>query len=152
MRLSKRGEYGLRAMIDLATWEKETGRGIAQIREISEREKIPPKFLEQILLTLKNAGLLHSKMGIGGGYYLAKAAGEISLGQIIRVLDGPVAPIRCVSQMAYESCGCPDEEACGLRLVMFDVRNAMTNILDNTSLADVADRIEKVRLIRNQPQ
>ena len=85
-------------------------------------------------------------MGVGGGYYLAKAAGEISLGQIIRVLDGPVAPIRCVSQMAYESCGCPDEEACGLRLVMFDVRNAMADILDNTSLADVADRIEKVRV------
>ena len=151
MRLSKRGEYGLRAMIDLATWEIETGRGIVQIKEIAEREKIPAKFLEQILLTLKNAGLLHSKMGIGGGYYLAKAAGEISLGQIIRVLDGPVAPIRCVSQMAYESCGCPDEEACGLRLVMFDVRNAMANILDNTSLADVTDRIETVRSIRKQP-
>ncbi|OGO31705.1 MAG: Rrf2 family transcriptional regulator [Chloroflexi bacterium RBG_16_54_18] len=148
MRLSKRGEYGLRAMIDLATWEMETGRGIVQIKEIAEREKIPAKFLEQILLTLKNAGLLHSKMGVGGGYYLAKTAREISLGQIIRVLDGPVAPIRCVSQMAYESCGCPDEEACGLRLVMFDVRNAMANILDNTSLAEVADRIEKVRSTR----
>ena len=135
-------------MIDLATWEMETGRGIVQVKEIAEREKIPAKFLEQILLTLKNAGLLHSKMGIGGGYYLAKAAGEISLGQIIRVLDGPIAPIRCVSQMAYESCGCPDEEACGLRLVMFDVRNAMANILDNTSLAEVADRIEKVRSTR----
>src|SRR4030065_1978994 len=129
MRLSKRGEYGLRAIMDLATWEMETGRGIVQIKEIAERAKIPPKFLEQILLTLKNAGLLHSKMGVGGGYYLAKAAREISLGQIIRVLDGPIAPIRCVSQMAYESCGCPDEEACGLRLVMFDVRNAMANIL-----------------------
>ena len=144
MRLSKRGEYGLRAMIDLATWEMETGRGIVQIKEIAEREKIPAKFLEQILLTLKNAGLLHSKMGIGGGYYLAKPAGEISLGQIIRVLDGPIAPIRCVSQMSYETCGCPDEEACGLRLVMFDVRNAMANILDNTSLAAVAGRIESV--------
>jgi Rrf2 family protein len=148
MRLSKRGEYGLRAMIDLATWEMETGRSIVQIKEIAEREKIPAKFLEQILLTLKNAGLLHSKMGVGGGYYLAKTADEISLGQIIRVLDGPVAPIRCVSQMAYESCGCPDEEACGLRLVMFDVRNAMANILDNTSLADVGERIESVLLAR----
>lgn len=145
MRLSKRGEYGLRAMIDLATWESETGRGMVQIKEIAEREKIPAKFLEQILLTLKNAGLLHSKMGIGGGYYLARPASEITLGQIIRVLDGPIAPIRCVSHMAYESCGCPDEEACGLRLVMFDVRNAMAGILDNTSLTDVAGRIEAVR-------
>src|SRR4030067_3537468 len=124
MRLSKRGEYGLRAMIDLATWEMETGRGIVQIKEIAEREKIPAKFLEQILLTLKNAGLLHSKMGVGGGYYLAKTAREISLGQIIRVLDGPVAPIRCVSQMAYESCGCPDEQTCGLRLRLGGWRHA----------------------------
>jgi Rrf2 family protein len=111
-----------------------------QIKEISQREQISPKFLEQILLTLKNAGLLHSKMGVGGGYYLARPASEITLGQIFRVLDGPVAPIKCVSQMAYESCGCPDEETCGLRLAMSDVRNAIAGILDNTSLADVTKR------------
>jgi Rrf2 family protein len=116
-----------------------------QIKEISEREQISPKFLEQILLTLKNAGLLHSKMGVGGGYYLAKPANEITLGQIFRVLDGPVAPIKCVSQMAYEPCGCPDEETCGLRLAMSDVRNAIANILDNTSLADVAKRQAAIR-------
>ena len=111
-----------------------------QIKEISQREHISSKFLEQILLALKNAGLLHSKMGVGGGYYLARPASEITLGQIFRVLDGPVAPIRCVSQMAYESCGCPDEDACGLRMVMGDVRNAIANILDHTSLADVTRR------------
>ena len=116
-----------------------------QIKEISQREQIPPKFLEQILLTLKNAGLLHSKMGIGGGYYLARPSGEITLGQIFRVLDGPVAPIKCVSQMAYESCGCPDEETCGLRLVMSDVRNAVADILDTTSLADVTKRQGLIR-------
>jgi len=116
-----------------------------QIKEISQREHISPKFLEQILLTLKNAGLLHSKMGVGGGYYLARPAGEITLGQIFRVLDGPVAPIKCVSQMAYESCGCPDEETCGLRLVMSDVRNAISDILDHTSLANVAQRQNSVR-------
>ncbi len=96
------------------------------------------KFLEQILLTLKNAGLLHSKMGIGGGYYLARPADQISLGHIVRILDGPLAPVRCVSQMAYEPCGCPDEQTCGLRLVMQDVRNAIAGILDHTTLADVA--------------
>ncbi len=96
-----------------------------QIKEISLREQISTKFLEQILLTLKNAGMLHSKMGVGGGYYLAKPASEITLGQIFRVLDGPIAPIKCVSHMAYEPCGCPNEETCGLRLVMGDVRNAM---------------------------
>ena len=146
MRLSKRGEYGLRAMITLA--ESTSGGDspvMMQIKEISQREQISSKFLEQILLTLKNAGLLHSKMGVGGGYYLARSAGEITLGQIFRVLDGPVAPIKCVSQMAYESCGCPDEETCGLRLVMSDVRNAIADILDNTSLADVMQRQTDIR-------
>jgi Rrf2 family protein len=145
MRLSKRGEYGLRAMIDLATWETENG--LIQIKEIADREQIPSKFLEQILLNLKNAGLLHSKMGVGGGYYLARPASEISLGQIVRVLDGPLAPIRCVSQMAYETCGCPDEATCGLRLVMLEVRNAIADILDNTTLADVEGKMDAARAL-----
>ena len=118
---------------------------VVQIRDISEREKIPAKYLEQILLSLKNAGLLHSRMGVGGGYYLARPPAEITLGQIFRVLDGPLAPIRCVSQMSYEPCGCPDEQTCGLRLVMGDVRSAISQILDHTSLADVAKRQEAVR-------
>ncbi|MBN1146064.1 MAG: Rrf2 family transcriptional regulator [Anaerolineales bacterium] len=147
MKLSKRGEYGLRAMIDLATalkWQSNNGE-VVQIKEIAQRQRIPAKFLEQILLTLKNAGLLHSRMGAGGGYYLGKPANEISLGQIVRVLDGPLAPVRCVSQMAYESCGCPDEQHCGLRLVMLDVRNAIADILDNTTLAEVIERVDLAR-------
>src|SRR5690349_14338192 len=144
MRLSKRGEYGLRAMITLAESAPDA-HAMMQIKDISEREQISPKFLEQILLTLKNAGFLHSKMGVGGGYYLAKPASEITLGQIFRVLDGPVAPIKCVSQMAYEPCGCPDEQTCGLRLVMSDVRNAIADILDNTSLAEVTQRQADIR-------
>src|SRR5512139_946042 len=146
MRLSKRGEYGLRAMITLAEPAKNSSSPVMmQIKDISQREQISPKFLEQILLTLKNAGLLHSKMGVGGGYYLARPASEITLGQIFRVLDGPVAPIKCVSQMAYEPCGCPDEQTCGLRLAMGDVRNAIAGILDNTSLADITKRQNKLR-------
>ena len=152
MRLSKRGEYGLRAMIDLAEAFRNSPNGsseasgrVVQIKDIAEREKIPAKFLEQILLTLKNAGLLHSKMGIGGGYYLAHPPESITLGHIVRVLDGPLAPIRCVSQMAYEPCGCPDEEACGLRLTMLDVRNAIAGVLDHTNLANVLDRIATTR-------
>jgi Rrf2 family protein len=148
MRLSKRGEYGLRAMIELATWDQEhPGEHLVQIKDLAKRQKIPAKFLEQILLSLKNAGLLQSKMGVGGGYYLARSASEISLSQIVRVLDGPLAPIRCVSQMAYEPCGCPDEKTCGLRMVMSDVRNAIAEILENTSLADVAGRVEKARIL-----
>jgi len=146
MRLSKRGEYGLRAMIMLAgTPHENAPLPVVQIKEISEREKISSKFLEQILLSLKNAGMLHSKMGVGGGYYLARPPSEITLGQIFRVLDGPVAPVKCVSQMAYEPCGCPDEATCGLRLVMGDVRQAIVDILDNTSLAAVSARQEAVR-------
>jgi Rrf2 family protein len=125
--------------------QKSAAPQMLQIKEIAQREQISTKFLEQILLTLKNAGVLHSKMGVGGGYYLARPAKEITLGQIFRVLDGPVAPIKCVSQMAYEPCGCPDEETCGLRLAMGDVRNAIADILDNTSLADVIKRQSTVR-------
>jgi Rrf2 family protein len=141
MRLSKRGEYGLRAMMVLATPTADGKTPIIQIREIADREQMPAKFLEQILLALKNAGLLHSRMGVGGGYHLAKPPADISLGQIVRVLDGPLAPVKCVSQMAYEPCGCPDEATCGLRLVMGEVRNAIADLLDGTSLADVTKRV-----------
>ena len=140
MKLSKRGEYGLKAMIDLASQDEPTG--VLQIKDIAERQQIPVKFLEQILLSLRNAGLLHSRAGVGGGYHLAKSPADITLGQIVRVLDGPLAPIRCVSHMAYERCMCPDEETCGLRLAMLDVRNAIADILDRTTLADVATRVE----------
>ena len=143
MRLSKRSEYGIRALINIASREEHE---MARIKEIADEEKISAKFLEQILLTLKNTGLLQSKPGRGGGYYLGKPAKSISLGQIIRILDGPLAPIRCVSETAYEPCGCPDEENCGLRLVMFDVRNAIAGILDNTTLADVVRRVDQNHL------
>lgn len=137
MRLSKRGEYGLRAMIRLA---QQTSGEVTQLKHIAAQEHIPIKFLEQIMLSLKNAGLLHSKSGIGGGYSLAKPADTITLGRIIRILDGPLAPINCVSQIAYEPCNCPDESTCKLRAVMNDVRTAMSDILDDTTLADVAVR------------
>lgn len=142
MRLSKRGEYGIRAMLTLANADPDTE--LIQSKDISERELIPAKYLEQILLALKNAGLIGSKMGVGGGYHLAKPADEITLGHIIRVLDGPLAPIRCVSQMAYEPCGCPDEETCGLRLAMFDVRNAIAEVLDNRTLADITAQVRQI--------
>ncbi len=140
MRLSKRSEYGLRAMIDLTSWSK-TAKYV-QLKDIAERENIPVKFLEQIMLSLKNAGMINSRMGIHGGYYLAKRPDQISLGSIIRVLDGPLAPIRCVSQTAYEPCSCPDEATCGLREVMFQVRNSIADILDNRMLSDVAHQMK----------
>ena len=139
MRLSKRSEYGIRAMLKLATHGSEEH---VNLKEIADEESIPIKFLEQIFLSLKNTGLLHSKSGRGGGYYLGKPADQIIVGQIVRILDGPLAPINCVSETSYEPCSCPDEAQCGLRLVMFDVRNAIASILDNTTLADVLKRIE----------
>ncbi len=143
MKLSKRGEYSLRAMIHLAS--QTSGFSIVRVKDIAEAEDIPVKFLERILHTMKNAGLLRSKVGVGGGYYLAKPPSEIILGDIIRVIDGPLAPISCVSQTAYEPCGCRDEETCGLRLVMLDVRNAIAAILDNTTLEDVTRRVQEAR-------
>jgi Rrf2 family protein len=138
MKLSKRGEYGLKAVIALAkSWSLRTA---LPIKDIAAHEQIPSKFLEQILLTLKNAGVLQSKVGASGGYYLARPPDAITLGQIVRILDGPLAPIRCVSRTAYERCVCFDENTCGLRLVMLDVRNAIADILDHTTLADVIAR------------
>jgi Rrf2 family protein len=146
MRLSKRGEYGVRAMIRLAeAYQPGSDPVLLQIKEISRIENIPGKYLEQILLALKNAGLLNSKMGIGGGYYLARPPAQITLSQVVRTLDGPLAPIRCVSQMAYEPCDCPDERTCGLRMAMGDVRDAIANILENTTLEDVYVRVTKAR-------
>lgn len=138
MRLSKRGEYGIRSMLYLAKNSK-PGE-LIQLKQIAAKENIPTKYLEQILLALRHAGLLHSRMGIGGGYYLARSAGNISLGQIVRTLDGTLAPVNCVSQTAYEPCDCPNEKTCGLRLAMLDVRNSISSVLDNTSLGDVVSR------------
>jgi Rrf2 family protein len=143
MKLTKRGEYGLKALIDLAA--QEDPQAATQIKDIAQRQQIPVKFLEQILLMLKNAGMLRSRAGVGGGYYLAKLPAEITLGQIVRVLDGPLAPISCVSQMAYERCVCEDEATCGLRLTMLDVRNAIADILDHTTLADVSTRVQRAQ-------
>ena len=138
MKISKRGEYGLRAMIDLAL-ARELGRDLVQLSELAESEKIPLKFLEQILLALKEGGFLESIRGKYGGYRLARPAKEIYMGQLVRYLDGPLAPISCVSQTAYQRCSCPDETHCGLRMLMLDVRNAITGVLDRYTLANVAE-------------
>ncbi len=151
MRLSKRGEYGLRAMIDLASWSVD--RKAIQLKDIADRENIPIKFLEQIMLALKNGGLVNSRMGVNGGYYLAQPVEAITLGHIIRILDGPLAPIRCVSQTAYEPCNCPDEKSCGLRKVMFRVRNAIADILDNQTLAEVVHNQQQATpILKEKPK
>jgi len=138
MRLTKRGEYALRALIDLGIAQS-VGRGMLQIGELARHQNIPIKFLEQILVTLKEAGYLESKRGKQGGYLLAKPLDKITIGEVVRLLDGPLAPIPCVSQNFYARCSCPDETHCGLRMLMLDVRNAIADILDRYTLAQTVE-------------
>lgn len=138
MKLSKRGEYALRALIDLGM-AREAGRELVALGEIAAKEHIPLRFLEQIFLQLREAGYVEAKRGKFGGYYLKAPPDTISMGQVVRLIDGPLAPIGCVSQTAYEKCSCPDEEHCGLRMLMLDVRNSIAGILDQFSLAQVVE-------------
>jgi Rrf2 family protein len=134
--LSNKAKYGLKAMIHLAGAD-----GIALAANIAQDNNIPRKFLDAILLELTKAGLLTSKKGKGGGYQLARPADAITAGQIIRILDGPLAPIACASRTAYRPCtDCGDVEACAIRDVMLDVRDAMALILDRTSIAAMRTR------------
>jgi Rrf2 family protein len=138
MKLSKRGEYALRALIDLGI-ASELGWPMLQVSELATKEKLPVKFLEQIFTQLKAAGYVVSKRGKFGGYSLARPMKQIKFGAVIRLIDGPLAPIRCVSQTSYARCSCPDEVHCGLRMLMLDVRNAITAMLDRHTLADIVE-------------
>ncbi|MDH4152571.1 MAG: Rrf2 family transcriptional regulator [Nitrospira sp.] len=138
MKLSKKSEYGLRALIELASTH---GKATLQRQEIAARQHIPIEFLEQILLMLKRAGLVSSRRGIKGGYALIKQPKDITLGQVIRILDGPLAPISCVSKTAYQKCNdCPyaNKPRCPVQQAMGTVRDAIAGILDHYSLADFA--------------
>jgi Rrf2 family cysteine metabolism transcriptional repressor len=134
MKLSKRGEYGLRALQDLA---RHHGEEPVSNKELAERNNIPARFLEQILLTLKHGRIVRSRKGPQGGYTLARSPEEINLAEIVRLLDGPLAPIGCASETAYEPCGCPDMENCGLRRVMREVRDVVAEMMESTTLADL---------------
>jgi Rrf2 family protein len=133
--LTKKGKYGLKAMVHFAGLAP---GDLAQVQETANSNSIPKKFLDQILSELRNAGLVFSKKGKGGGYALARPAHLISVGQIVRVLDGPLAPIQCASVTAHRSCAdCGDEHACSVRLMMIKARNAVADVLDNHMLADM---------------
>jgi Rrf2 family protein len=138
--ISKKAKYGLKALLMLAG---EYDKGPILIADIATSQFIPKKFLELILLELKKHGLLQSKKGKGGGYFLAKHPESITLGQVIRFMDGPIALVPCVSQTAYMKCDdCLDEATCGIRIVMKEVRDVMGIILDGTTLADVIRKVE----------
>jgi len=141
--ISKRTQYGLKAILHLAS---RYGKGPVLIASLAKEETIPIKFLELILLDLKNHGLLTSKTGKGGGYELSRPPSTITVGSLIRMMEGPLAPLPCASETAFKPCEeCPDVESCGIRIVMREVRDAMADILDKTTLAELLRKIEKVR-------
>jgi Rrf2 family protein len=148
MRLSRRSEYGIRALVDLVRSEAALERddhphphpSPVALATLAERNNLPPKFLEQIMSTLKHGGVVRTTLGAHGGYALAVDPATISVGRIIRLLDGALAPLPCVSLRYYEPCSCPDESSCALRDVMLDVRDAMLGILDEETLAQLAAR------------
>jgi Rrf2 family cysteine metabolism transcriptional repressor len=134
MRLSRKTEYGLRALAHMARGKKNSW----SIQELSETERIPVKFLEQILLTLRHSGLLTSRRGMMGGYSLARAASEITMGEVIRALEGPLAPVPCAMERPTEKCSCPDPATCPVRQMMTAFRQDTMAWLDGRSLEDLA--------------
>jgi Rrf2 family protein len=138
MHLSKKAEYALRATINLGI-AAEVGRQTVPGSELAEENRLPLKFIERILQELREAGIVETHRGKFGGYSLAKPADKIGIGEIVRLMDGRLAPICCASENAYQPCTCPDEDHCGLRMVMIDVRNAIANILDRYTVAQVVE-------------
>jgi Rrf2 family protein len=138
--ISQKSKYALKALTVLAD---EYGKGPVLIADIAAREHIPRSFLELILLELKNHRFLDSRKGRGGGYFLAKAPDQISAGQVLRAIEGPIAPLPCASKTAYRKCEeCHDERSCAVRLMMCEVREATAKILDSTTLADLLKRAQ----------
>jgi Rrf2 family protein len=132
--LTNRAKYAIKALLHLAT---QRGKGPVQAGLIAERERIPLKFLELILLQLRNNGIIRSKVGKGGGHELVREPAEIDILTVVRAIDGPVAPLPCLSKIAYSRCDdCPDEKACGTRRLFKDIHEAALEIMGKTTLAD----------------
>jgi Rrf2 family protein len=140
--LTMKTKYALKALSYLADAE----RGLVLIRDIAEHEAIPKKFLELILRELKQHGLVESRKGRHGGYVLQQPPEQISLAAVIRIMDGPIAPLPCLSQTRYQKCDeCQDERTCGLRLAMKDAHEATLRALEATTLADMVQRSREAR-------
>ena len=138
MHLSKKSEYALRATINLGI-ATEVGRVTVSGSELAEANRLPLKFVERILQELRDAGIVETHRGKFGGSALAKPADQIGIGELVRLMDGRLAPICCASENAYQPCTCPDEDHCGLRMIMIDVRNAIANILDRYTVAQIVE-------------
>ena len=143
MKLSVRGEYAMRALLVLARDYQEDD-SVVRIQEISRRQNIPKRFLEQILNDLKSAGVVESKRGATGGYRLRRPPERITLAEVVRHIEGPLAPVSCVSEKFYEKCSCPDESRCAIRSVMKETRDAIVSIMERVTLAELCDRARKL--------
>ena len=142
MKLSLRGEYALRALLVLGL---HYGQPVVQIKTISEQQNIPKRFLEQILNDLKSAGMVQSRRGVSGGYRLARDPREITLAAVIRHIEGALAPVSCVSERFYEKCSCPDEARCAIRSVMKEIREAIVDIAERVTIAELCERWQKLQ-------
>jgi len=141
MKLSLRGEYALRAMLVLGLNYE---RPVVRIQVISDQQNIPKRFLEQILNDLKSAGFVQSKRGVAGGYRLARKPEQITLAEVVRHVEGALAPVSCVSERFYEKCSCPDESRCAIRSVMKEVRDAIVKILEGVTIAELCLRARRL--------
>jgi Rrf2 family protein len=139
VQLSKRGEYALRVLLDL-TIAHAQGIAVVPVTTLAAAQNIPGAFLEQILVSLRQAGHLRATRGKHGGYSIVPDATLLSVGTLVRFLDGPLAPLSCASLSAYKRCSCPDEERCGLRQLMVEARSALSSVLDGVTLAQLAER------------
>jgi Rrf2 family transcriptional regulator, cysteine metabolism repressor len=142
MKLSVRGEYALRALLVLGL---KYDQPVVPIKTISEEQNIPKRFLEQILNDLKSAGIVQSRRGIAGGYRLARRPEEITLAVVVRHIEGALAPVSCVSEKFYEKCSCPDEARCAIRSVMKEIRQAVVNIAEGVTIAELCERSQKLQ-------
>jgi Rrf2 family protein len=140
MKLSVRGEYALRALLVLTLHYDDEKETVVRIQTISEEQRIPKKFLEQILNDLKSLGAVESRRGINGGYRLARPPQHITLASIVRHVEGAMAPVSCVSERFYERCTCPDEARCPIRDVMKEAREAVVKLMERLTLADLRER------------
>lgn len=146
--ISMRSKYGLKALAFMA---RAGDKDSFLIAEIAQAEGIPKKFLEAILLILKNSGLLSSRKGPGGGYSLAKSPAAITVGAVVRAFEGDLISLQCLSESAHASCPeCSDEDTCGIKLVMADAEKALSSVLDSTTLADMLQRSEFERQKKQQ--
>ncbi len=140
MRLSTRGDHAVRALLELSA----SGSGEAlPLSELAERTGISSKYLEQILMRLRTARVVRGKRGIHGGYMLARDPQQLTVGEVIRVMEGPLAPSPCASQTAHVACPayrCPSEESCVMRGLWVEVRDAISDVVDRTTFGDLARR------------